>query len=92
MGIALNIDHQFICVGSADGRSFSQTSRFITHFGFFNCSVVSYGNAHIAGIVGIIVSSYRSAVLAESVFDGGMALNDDLRVCVAVADGSASVR
>ena len=55
---------------------------------FFNCSVVSYGNAHIAGIVGIIVSSYRSAVLAESVFDGGMALNDDLRVCVAVANGS----
>ena len=76
MGIALNIDHQFICVGSADGRAVWRIFR----SGIFNCSVISYGDARIAGSAGITVISYRSVVLAGSVFNGGISLNDDLRV------------
>ena len=42
--------------------------------------IIFDGDARIAGSAGITVISYRSVVLAGSVFNGGIALNDDLRV------------
>ena len=41
--------------------------------------IIFDGDARIAGSAGITVTSYRNVVLAGNLFNGGIALNDDLR-------------